>query len=107
MAVLLLVFLDRDDGLDTVLAQPGAVGSGGIRLIRHRPAGPPAGPAQTPPPDTDGVHQRDEPRGVTMLARAGQPGHRTAAQVSGQVNLGRQPAAGPADPLPAGFPVIR
>jgi hypothetical protein len=39
-----------------------------------------------------------------MLARAGQPGYLTAAQVSGQVDLGGRPAAGPADPLPAGFP---
>ena len=29
-----------------------------------------------------------------MLPGAGQPGNRTAAQVSGQVNLGGQPAAG-------------
>ena len=106
-AVLLLVLLDRDDRLDAVLAQPGAVRPGGVRLIGHRAARPPAWPAQSPPLNADRVHQRDEPRGVTMLARAGQPRNRTAAQVSSQVNLGRQPAPGPADRLPAGFPVIR
>ena len=42
-----------------------------------------------------------------MLAAAGQPRDRAAAQVSSQVNLGRQAAAGTADRLPARFRVIR
>ena len=42
-----------------------------------------------------------------MLAGAGQPGNGAAAQVSGQVDLGGEPAAGAADPFPARFLVIR
>jgi len=76
------VFLDRDHGLDAVLAQP-------ARFAReeyaYRPSRgrAPARPAQAPPPDADGVHQRDEPRGITcwpqLVSRAME-----AAQVSGQ-----------------------
>ena len=106
-AMLLLVFLDRDDRLDAALPQPGAVAGRGVRLVGHRPAGPPPWPARTAPPDSDGVHQRDELRAVAVLAGGGQPGDRAAALVRGQVDLGGQPAAGPADRLPAGFPVIR
>ena len=88
-------------------SQPGPVRAGGIRLIRHRAAGPPPWPSFPAAADPDRIHQRDEPRGVTVLAAAGQPRDRAAAQVSGQVDLGGQPAAGPADRLPAGFIVIR
>jgi site-specific DNA recombinase len=106
-AVFLLVFLDGDDGLDRVAPQPGAVRAGGVCLVRHRPARPLPGPARAAALDADGLHQRGEVRRVAVLARAGQPGDRAAAQVSGQVDLGGQPAPGPADRLPAGFPVIR
>ncbi len=75
-----------------------------MRCSRRQAA---AGPAQAAPGDADRVHQRDEPGGIAMLARTGQPGNRTAAQVSGQVNLGGQPATGPAQALAARFPVIR
>jgi hypothetical protein len=74
------------------------------RPSRGRPA---AVAGQAAAGDADGVHQRDELRGITVLAAAGQPRDGTAAQVSGQVDLGGQPAAGPADRLPAGFLVIR
>ncbi len=84
-----------------------AVAGGGVRLVRHRAARPAPGPAQAAPGDADRVHQRDEPRRAAVLAGAGQPGDRAAAQVSGQVNPGGQPAPGPADRLPARFPVIR
>ena len=45
-AVLLLVFLHRDDRLDPALAQVGAVGSGGVGLVGQRGAGPGAGPSR-------------------------------------------------------------
>jgi hypothetical protein len=38
-AVLLLVFFHRDDGLDRMPPQPGAVRPGGVRLICHRAVG--------------------------------------------------------------------
>ena len=106
-AVGFLVFLDGDNRLDAVLPQVGAVAGGGVGLVRHRAAGPAAGPAQAAPLDADRVHQRDEPGGVAVLAGAGQPGNGAAAQVSGQVDLGGQPAAGAANPFPARFLVIR
>src|SRR6516225_7370209 len=42
-AVLLLVVLDRDNGLDPALAQVRAVGRRGVRLVSHRPARTSAG----------------------------------------------------------------
>jgi hypothetical protein len=101
VAVLLLVFLDRDDRLDAALPQPGAVAGRGLYLVGHCAAGAPPWPARATPPDGDGVYQRDEPRAVAVLAGGGQPGDRAAALVRGQVDLGGQPAAGPADRLPA------
>src|ERR1019366_3248737 len=92
----------RDDGLDAAPAQVGAVAGGGVGLVAHGAAGPAAGPPLPAARDPDRVHHRDEPRGVAVLARAGQPGDRPAAPVSGQVNLGGQPAAGAAQRLPAG-----
>ena len=50
-AVGFLVFLDRDDRLDAALAQAGAVGRGGVRLIRERRAGPGARTALASPGD--------------------------------------------------------
>ena len=97
----LLVFLRRDDRLDPALAQVGAVDSGGVGLVSHRGAGPGTGPPQTPASDGDGIRQRDEPRAVAVLARAEDPADRAAAPVRGQVDLGAQPAAGPAQRLPA------
>jgi len=63
-------------------------------------AGPGAGPPRAFPGDADLVHQRDELRAVTMLARGEDIGDRAAPPVRDQVNLGGQPAAGPAQPLP-------
>ena len=47
-AVVLLVFLDRDDRLDPALAQVGAVGGGGVGLVAHSGAGPGAGGGPCP-----------------------------------------------------------
>jgi site-specific DNA recombinase len=91
-AVVLLVFLDRDDGLDAALAQVAAVGGGGVGLVTQRGAGPGAGPPLAPAPDGQLVHQRDELRAVTVLARRGDAGQRPAAPVSDQVNLGGKTA---------------
>jgi len=99
-AVVLLVFLHRDDGLDAAAAQAGAVGGGGVGLVAHRPARPGAGPPLAPPQDPDLAHQRDEPRAVAVLAWAEDPGDRAAPPVSGQVDLGAQPAPGTAQSLP-------
>lgn len=93
-----LVLLDRDDGLDTALAQ---VGAGGVRLVSQGCAGPGAGPALAPAADADLVHQRDELRAVAVLARGGDPGQRAAAPARHQVDLRGQPGPGAAGPLPA------
>ena len=50
-AVILLVFLDRDDRLDPALAQVSAVGGRGIGLIAQRGGGPGAGTARAPAAD--------------------------------------------------------
>src|SRR5512146_3126383 len=99
-AACFLVFLDRDDGLDPALAQVTAVGGGGVRLIAHRGTRPGPGTAVAPAADADRRHERDEPRAVTMLAWGEDPGEGPAAPVRGQVDLGVQPAAGPARPAP-------
>jgi len=90
--VVLLVFLDRDDGLDAALAQVAAVGGGGVGLVTQYGAGPGAGPPLAPAADGQLVHQRDELRAVTVLARRGDAGQRPAAPVSDQVNLGGKTA---------------
>lgn len=99
-AVLLLVLLDRDDRGDPALAQVGAVGRRRARLTGHRPARPDAGPTLPAAGDADLVQQRDELRAVAVLARGQNASDRTAPAVSGQVNLGAQPAAGTAKRLP-------
>ena len=102
-AVLFLVFFDGDDGLDGVPPQPGAVRAGRVCLVRHRAAGPLPWPAQAAAMDADRIHQGSEVRRVAVLACAGQSCDGAAAQVSGKVDLGGQPAAGPADRFPADF----
>ena len=79
-AVGFLVFLDRDDRVDAALAQAGAVGRGGVRLIRERRAGPGARTALASPGDVEPAHQRDELRAVPALALRGDPGQRAPAR---------------------------
>src|SRR6266487_1492993 len=100
-AMVHLVFFDGYDGLDAAAAQVGPVGSRGIGLVAHHAAGPGAGPSPAATADADGLQERDELWAVAMLARGEDPGERAAAPVRGQVNLGGQPAAGAAQPLPA------
>ena len=100
-AVLLLVLFDRDDRGDPALARPGTVRRGGVCLVGHRGAGPGPEPARAAAGDADLVQQRDELRAVAVLARGQDPADRTAPPVSGQVDLGAQPAAGAAQRLPA------
>src|SRR5262249_51428426 len=81
--------------------QVGTVGGGGVRLVAHRPGRPGAGPPGAFPGDADLVHQRDELRTVAVLAGGEDIGDRAAPPVGDQVNLGGQPAPGPAQSLPA------
>src|SRR5258708_7577087 len=59
MPVAGLVGFHRDDGLGAAAPQPGAVGGGGVRLVRHGTAGPGRGPAPPAAGNADLVHQRD------------------------------------------------
>ena len=61
-------------------------------LVRGRPR-PAAGDRET-------AQERDEGEGVVALPGAGHPGQRPAASIGEQVNLGGQPAPGPAQRLP-------
>jgi len=99
-AVLVLVLLDRDDRMDPALAQVGAVRRRRVRPIGHHPARPGAGPTLAAAGNADLVQQRDELRAVAILARGQDAGDRAAPAVGGQVDLGAQPATGPAQRLP-------
>ena len=99
--VVLLVGRFGDGGLDPTFPQVGADRAAGVGLVAQHPAGSGPGPAGSAAADPDPGHHRPQPEAVVTLPGTGDPGDRPASPVSGQVNLARQPAPGPADGFPA------
>src|SRR5215207_6777344 len=99
--VLLLVRGFGDGGLDPALPQVGADPAAGVGLVAQHPAGSGPWPAGSSAADPDPGHHRPKPQAVVPLPGTGDPRDRPAPPVGGQVNLARQPAAGPADRFPA------
>src|SRR6266487_389402 len=89
-----------DGGLDAAPPQAGADRAAGVGLVGQDLAGPGPEPSRSPARDLEPFHQRDEGQGVVALPGAGHPGQRTAPGVRAEVDLGAQPAAGPAQRLP-------
>src|SRR3954449_3010445 len=99
--VLLLIRGFGDGGLDPASAQVGADPAAGVGLVAQHPAGSGPWPAGSVAADPDRGHHRPEPEAVVPLPGTGHPRDRPTPPVGGQVNLARQPAAGPADGFPA------
>ena len=89
-----------DGGLDAASPQVSAGRPAGVGLVGQDLAGPGPGPARAPARDVEPVHQGGEGEGVVALPGAGDPGQRPAAGIGEQVDLGGQPAPGPAQRLP-------
>jgi len=75
----------------------------GVGLIGQHAAGTGAGPSPTAATDPDPGHDRGEGQRIVPVPGRGHPGDRSAAGVSGEMNLRRQPAPGPTQRLPAGL----
>src|SRR3954467_14472155 len=99
--VLLLVGGFGNGGLDPALPQVGADPAAGVGLVAQHPAGSGPGPTPAAAADPDRGHHRPKPQAVVALPGTGHPRDRPTPPVGGQVNLARQPAAGPADGFPA------
>lgn len=91
-----LVPLLRDDGLDTVSAQVGAVGARGVRLLSGY-SGRPGARAAHGQPDTDLLQDGDELRAVGGLSGTHNDRQRAAPAVGRDVSLAVQPAPGSAE----------
>ena len=89
-----------DGGLDATPPQVSAGRPAGVGLVGQDLAGPGPGPAAAAARDAEPVHERGEGEGVVTLPGAGDPGQRPAAGIGEQVDLGGQPAPGPAQRLP-------
>ena len=89
-----------DGGLDATLAQVGADRAAGVGLIAQHPPRPGPRPATAPARHREAAHEREERQRVMALAGAGHPGQRPAPRIGQQVDLGSQPAPGPAQRLP-------
>ena len=87
-------------GLDAASSQAGADRLAGVCLIGKDPAGSGPWPPRPAAGDRETVQERDEGEGVVALPGAGHPGQRPATSIGEQVNLGGQPAPGPAQRLP-------
>src|SRR4051794_39499372 len=98
--ILLLVRGFGNGGLDPALPQVGADPAAGVGLIAQHPAGSAPWPAGSSTADPDPGQHRPKPQAVVPLPGTGHPRDRPTPPVSGQVNLARQPAAGPADRFP-------
>src|SRR5213079_2865829 len=99
--VVLLVGRFGDGRLDPTFPQVGADRTAGVGLVAQHPAGSGPGPAGSAAADPDPGHHRPQPEAVMALPGAGNAGDRPTPSISGQVNLARQPAPGPADGFPA------
>jgi hypothetical protein len=99
--VSLLVGRLRDGRLDPTFPQVVADRPAGVGLVTQHPAGSGSWPAGSAAADPDSGHHRPQPEAVVALPGTGDSGDRPTPSVSGQVNLARQPAPGPADGFPA------
>ena len=94
-----------DSRLDSAPLQVSPDRAAGVGLVAQNPPRPGPGLAGTPARNLKPVHEREEGQRVVTLPGAGHPGQRPAAGIGKQVDLGGQPAPGPAQRLP--IPVIR
>lgn len=91
-----LVLLLRDDCLDVVFAQVGAVGAGRVGLVCGDRARPGAGTADGQA-DADLVEYGDELRAVRGLSGGQAERQRPAPAVGGEMDFAGQAAAGPSE----------
>lgn len=88
------------DGVsDPALAQVGADLAGGITLVGDQPIGTYPGPARAGPGDADGFDDLDQAGAVVDVAAGDDERQRQASSVTGEMDLGGQPAAGPPERL--------
>jgi hypothetical protein len=99
LAVADLVGLVRDGAPDPAPAQVSAVGAGAVGLVGQDPARAGPRPPGARPGNGDAPEDDLELRAVASLPRGDHDRQRLLALLAGQVHLGRQPAAGPAQPV--------
>jgi hypothetical protein len=96
LAVADLVGLFRDGAPDPAPTQVSAVGAGPVGLVCQHPVRAGARPPPACPGDPDAPQHDLELRAVAALPGGDDHGERFLALLAGQVHLGGQPAAGPA-----------
>lgn len=103
LAVACLVGLVRDGAADPAAAQVGAVPAGGVRLVSTHPIGANAWPARPNAGHADPLQHRFELRRVPTLSCRHHDRHGLLTLLDGQVQLGGEPAARPAQPMITGL----
>jgi hypothetical protein len=103
LAMLNAVGLLRDGAGDTALTQVGAVGAGPVGLIAQGPVRAGPGPPGPQPGHGDLVQDGGELGAVAALPGGDLDGQRFLPLLGGQVDLGGQAAAGPAQRVIGGL----
>ena len=102
-AVLDAVGLLGDSGRDTALTQVDTVRAGSVGLIAQDPVRAGAGSPGPRPGHRDLVQDGRELRAVATLASGDHDGQRLLPLLGGQMDLGGQATAGPAEPVIGGL----
>ena len=103
LAVLNAVGLFGDGGSDATSAQVGAVSAGSVGLVTQNPVWAVAGPSPAQAGHRDLVQDSSELRAVPALPGGDHDRQRFLALLNGQVDLGGQAAAGPAQRVIGGL----